>query len=89
MEKEFETRKPTRLKLFNYNKTGAYFITICTKERRRVLSCVVGGDVPDAPNIELKMHGIIADKIINQMNDYYSDVVVDKYVIMPDHIDYL
>ena len=48
-EKEFSERKEPRLKGFDYNKNGAYFITICTANRRRLLSRIVGGDVLDAP----------------------------------------
>ena len=48
-EKELPRRKSTRLRDFDYNTTGAYFITICTENRRKILSQIVGGDVPDAP----------------------------------------
>ncbi len=41
-EKELPQRKHTRLQNFDYSTTGAYFITICTKDRRCVLSKVVG-----------------------------------------------
>ena len=44
-EKELPKRKPTRLRNFDYNTTGAYFITICTEGRRQILSRVVGVDV--------------------------------------------
>jgi len=47
------------------------------------------GDVLDAPHIELMQHGKIADKYICQMNKFYEDIVIDKYVIMPDHIHIL
>ena len=32
-KKELPKRKPTRLQAFDYNTTGAYFITICTDKR--------------------------------------------------------
>ncbi len=86
MENELPKRKPTRLKNFDYNSTGAYFITICTENRRQILSRIVGGDVLDAPKIELLQYGIIADKYLNQLNDFYCGIRIDKYVIMPDHI---
>ena len=47
-EKKLPKRKATRLKNYDYNTTGAYFITICTEDRRQILSRIVGGDVPDA-----------------------------------------
>ena len=53
-EKELPKRKPTRLKEFDYNTTGAYFITICTDNRRQILSRIVGVDVlGDPQNVEL------------------------------------
>ena len=84
---ELPNRKPTRLKTFDYNSSGAYFLTICTENRRRVLSRIVGGDVPDAPkDTELLPYGKIADKYINQLNNFYDNIMVDRYVIMPNHI---
>ena len=41
-EIEFVKRKPTRLKDFDYSSSGAYFITICTQNRRNILSKIVG-----------------------------------------------
>ena len=86
-EKELPQRKSTRLKNFDYSFSGAYFITICTENRQQILSSIVGGDVPDAPkNVELSTYGKIAEKYIKQLNDFYDDVKVDRYVIMPNHI---
>ena len=86
-DKELPKRKPTRLRNFDYSTTGAYFITICTENRESILSRVVGGDVLDAPqNVELLTHGIVADKYVKQMNEFYENIIVDQYVIMPNHI---
>lgn len=38
-------RRPTRLKYFDYNSVGMYFITICTEGRQQILSHIVGGDI--------------------------------------------
>jgi REP element-mobilizing transposase RayT len=114
--KELPQRKPTRLKNFDYSSQGAYFLTICTEDRKRILSRIVGGDVLDAPrsdvpdapkpdvrnapktdvldapkyafatDVELLPHGKICEKYIRQMNDFYDDIKVDRYVIMPNHI---
>ncbi|MBR4873914.1 MAG: transposase [Clostridia bacterium] len=86
-EKELPKRKPTRLQEFDYNTTGAYFITICTDQRRQILSHIVGVDVlGDPQNVELLPHGMVADKYIKQMNGFYQNITVDQYVIMPNHI---
>ena len=48
---------------------------------------VVGTGVPDGPfNIELLPCGIIADKYIHQLNNFYDDLSIESYVIMPNHI---
>ena len=95
MDNELPKRKPTRLNYFDYNSSGAYFLTICTENRRNLLSRIVGGDVLDAPQsdvsylpkrIELSYYGKIADNTINQLNDYYENIKVDRYVIMPNHV---
>ena len=79
-----------RLHNFDYNTTGAYFITICTENRAEILSHVVGVGVPDDPDcVELLPYGKIADKYIKQLNDFYEDISVDRYVIMPNHIHIL
>ena len=86
-EKNLPKRKPTRLKEFDYNTTGAYFITFCTEDRRQILSRIVGVDVlGDPKNVELLPGGIVADKYIKQMNGFYENITVDQYVIMPNHI---
>ena len=83
-------RKPNRIVGYDYSQEGAYFITICTKERKRILSRVsVGTPLPGCPKTELLRHGEIADKYIRQMDTFYSFLSVDKYVIMPDHIHLL
>ena len=82
-------RKPTRIKDYDYNSSGAYFLTICTQNRQCILSHVVGTGLPDCPSVQFAPHGEIADKIINQLNDFYEDISVDRYVIMPNHIHLL
>ena len=89
-EKELLKRKPTRLKNFDYNTMGAYFVTMCIENRRRILSRVVGVDVlGDPQNVELLPYGIVADKYIKQMDEFYANTTVDRYVIMPNHIHVL
>ncbi len=90
MDNMLPKRKPTRLSSYDYNQNGAYFITICVKNRKRILSKInVGTGVLDCPRMHLLKHGIVADKYVNQLNDFYDNISVDKYVIMPDHIHLL
>ena len=77
-------RKPNRLCEYDYSTNGAYFITICTQDRRKILSAIVGDGSP-VP----KPCGIIAEKLIAEIPEKYPTVSVDKFVIMPDHIHIL
>jgi hypothetical protein len=38
-----QSRKGTRLKEYNYSENGAYFITICTKDKQKLFGHIVGG----------------------------------------------
>lgn len=78
-------RKPTRLKNFDYSAAGYYFITICTKEKQKILCDIVGGGAHDAPKIVLSGTGEIVEKYILSSNNI-DNLTVDKYVIMPNHI---
>ena len=78
---EFPKRKNTRLKDYDYNQNGAYFITICTHERKNLFV----GAIHESPELQLNAYGQIVDKYINQLNTRF-DVKIDKYVIMPNHV---
>lgn len=81
-----QKRKPIRLKNYDYSQNGAYFITICVKDRKHLLSTIVGADALIRPQNKLSEIGLICDKYINNINIKYDDIMVDKYVIMPNHI---
>ena len=86
--KELPKRKDLRIKQYDYSSKGAYFITICTKDRQRILSNIikpVGVGALDDPQIRLTDIGkVIEQKLLSSEN--ISGVTVDRYVIMPDHI---
>ena len=73
---EFPQRKPNRLRDYDYSQNGAYFVTICTKDRRKILSKIVGDDAHIVP----KPYGKVVEKYICNVSE------IEKYVIMPDHI---
>ncbi len=83
---ELPKRKPTRLKTFDYSTDGYYFITICTKNKERILCDIVGEGLCALPKTKLTPIGEIVDSAICYINNNYDNVLVDKYVIMPNHI---
>ncbi len=96
---DLKKRKNTRLKNANYNGPGAFFLTICTKDKRCILSRIVGTGVLDGPQnktgvldgprLELTEYGRVAEKYLLQMSHFYENLTVEKYVIMPNHIHVL
>lgn len=77
-------RKPTRLADYDYSSDGAYFITICTHNRKNLFSNIVGA-IHESPEIQLNFNGKFVDNYINQLNTRFA-LKIDKYVIMPNHI---
>ncbi len=83
-------RKPNRLKYYDYSSAGAYFVTVCTKDRKCLLGRIIVGATIDRPyEIVLSNEGIIADKAINNISEIYPSVTVDNYIVMPNHVHLL
>ena len=82
-------RKSPRLAGYDYSTPGAYFVTICTKDKKCILSKIVGGDVLIAPQVELTACGQILDEQLQRMNELYDHITVEQYVIMPNHVHLL
>ena len=88
MNSELPKRKHPRLKEYDYSQNGAYFITICTQNRRCILSRVVGRGLAPAV-IELTDYGKVAEQELLALEKRYPFVKVDAYAIMPNHIHIL
>ena len=70
----------TRLKHWDYSSNGTYFITICTKNRERFLGEIVGGEM------QLSEIGKIVQKYWLEIPDHFSFIVLDNFIIMPNHV---
>lgn len=68
-------RKSLRLKDYDYSQNGAYFITICTKDRKPLFGAV-GADSISAQIISRAFEQVIAQ---------YPCVDCPVYVVMPNH----
>ena len=86
---ELQTREPNRLKKYDYSQNGAYFITICTKDRKEILSQVIVGEGLAPPVLKLLPFGECIKEQINNLEIRYENVKIDNYVIMPNHIHIL
>lgn len=77
-------RKSTRLADYDYSSEGAYFITICTHNRKNLFSNIVGA-IHESPENKLNSNGEIVDFYIQKLNNRF-ELKVEKYIIMPNHI---
>ncbi|WP_317855346.1 transposase [Chakrabartyella piscis] len=81
-------RKQNRLANYDYSQNGAYFITICTKDKQNILwneTHVVGASSA-RQKYTLSDCGRIVDTAIMGIDKIYTTITIDKYVIMPNHI---
>ena len=78
-------RKHPRLKEYDYSTPGAYFITICTRNRKCLLSHIVGRGLAPA-EIQYTQYGEIAREQLRLLEDRFPNLKIDQYVIMPNHI---
>lgn len=73
-------RRSIRLADYNYSLAGAYFITICIKDRRSIL-----GDIKNG-NVDLSPIGEIAHQFWKEIPDHFEYVELDAFIIMPNHL---
>ena len=85
MEHFLPQRKHPRLKNYDYSTAGAYYITICTHDRRCLLAHIAGQELAPA-EIQYTEHGEIAKRQLLLLEERYPNLKVDQYVIMPNHI---
>ena len=87
---DYLTRKNIRLKGYDYSQYGAYFITVCVKDRHHLL-WEDNGRTQFAPTTtdgppKLSHIGETIDNEIKKIPEIYENVKIDKYVIMPNHL---
>lgn len=73
-------RRSIRLKEYDYSRSGNYYVTICTQDREKLF-----GEIDEAI-IRLNEAGQMIDQEWNQIPKRYRCVILDKYVIMPNHL---
>ena len=73
-------RNSLRLNVFDYSQPAAYFVTLCTHDRMRVLGRVVNG------RMILSETGKIVENVWKEIPDHFPTVQVEVFQIMPDHV---
>ena len=72
--------KSTRLPNRDYSSNGAYYVTICTKNRE----CFLGEIINE--KMVLSEIGRIVHKFWYEIPQYFGNVILDEFIIMPDHV---
>lgn len=82
-------RKPNRLSNYDYSTPGAYFVTICSKDRKNIFWTVGASIARPQTTAHLSYVGKVIDKKISEIPKRYRYVKLQNYVIMPNHIHIL
>jgi putative transposase len=77
---KYKTRKQYRLPYFNYASSGYYFVTICSKDRRKLFGTIANN------RTTLSEIGEIIRQAWLYIPTSSPYVTLDEFVIMPDHI---
>ena len=72
-------RKRLRLENYNYSTKGAYFVTIDLK------SDILFGYIREN-KVKYNKAGFIAVEAWKQIPMHYSNIYLDEYIVMPDHV---
>lgn len=76
-------RRSIRLPDFDYSKPGYFFVTICTQDRTELFGHVSKGCM------YLNDAGKMIETYICNLPNRFSNIEIDPYVIMPNHIHFV
>lgn len=73
-------RRSIRLQAFDYTRDGAYFVTVCSRDRECLFGQVIDGAV------NLNEFGQVIGLALTSLPTHFPHVDVPDYVIMPNHL---
>ena len=74
---------PNRAQFWNYSLPADYFITICVANRECILGNIIDGEMI------LSEYGKIVKSEIEKLSEYHKRVILDEWIIMPNHIHFI
>ncbi|MEA5534285.1 transposase [Crocosphaera sp. XPORK-15E] len=77
---DFSHRRSIRIKEYNYADNGAYFVTLCTKNKQCIFADIKQG------KIKICALGAIAHNCWLKISEHFPHVILDVFVIMPNHV---
>lgn len=76
-------RRSIRIPGYDYTSPGAYFLTLCTHERKQIFGSIEGG------KMHLSRAGEIAHNELKRLGRRFKHIQMGEYVVMPDHVHLL
>ena len=73
-------RKKLRLQNYDYSQNGMYFVTICTQNKKHFFGKITNDEM------KLNQCGKIVYECLVDIPNHFDDVIVNEFVIMPNHI---
>jgi putative transposase len=73
-------RQSIRLQGYDYSRFGAYYITICARDRQ----CLFGNVVDR--HMQLNQAGLIICSVWDDLPRFYDGIELDAFVVMPNHV---
>jgi putative transposase len=73
-------RKQLRLKGYDYSSAGAYFVTICAKDRKHLFGRILD------ETMEANRCGRIVEESWRDIPNHDRRVELDEFILMPNHI---
>ena len=77
---EIHCRRPIRLRQYDYSQTGAYFVTLCTQNRKILFGKIVDGEMV------MNEGGHIAQQCWLDIPNHYPNAELDNFIVMPNHV---
>lgn len=84
-----------RLQGYDYGQNGAYFITICTKNRIHYFGEIIDAvetkhfapqETQNNTSLQTTTIGAVANEYWQKIPEHFSFVILDEFVVMPNHV---
>lgn len=73
-------RRSIRMAEFDYSQDGMYYLTLCTQDEKYIFGKIENDEMV------LNNLGIIARDIWLSLPEKYPNIILDEFIIMPNHL---
>ncbi len=77
---EADRRRSIRLRNYDYSRSGAYFVTVCTQKKECLFGEIVDG------KMRLNEYGLIIAREWTRTPEIRKEIELDEFCVMPNHI---